>query len=135
MLGIPLKDGKQHVAQCIQVLGHDIAATTLWGGLGVTDKRRESVLLKITHTLAHTLAHRFKALEVFVLAGRLDFALLATAGKASKSFARTVHQGVEGSALEQLAPVYRVLHWLEAIMQRPPPDGAHCVCKTSSPIT
>ena len=56
-----------------------------------------------------------------MLAGHLDFALLATAGKASKSFARTIYDGVVGSASEQPAPVYRALQWLEAIMQRPPP--------------
>ena len=117
MLGIPLKHGKEDLAQYIQALGHEIAATTLWAGLRMTDKRRESVLLKI----AHTLAHGFKPLEVSVLAGHLDFALLATAGKSSKSFARTIYDGVVGSAAEQSAPVHRALQWLEAILQKPPP--------------
>ena len=79
MLGIPLKHGKEDLAWCIQALGHEIAATALWAGLRMTDRRRESVLLKI----GHTLAYGFKPLEVSVLAGHLDFVLVATAGKAS----------------------------------------------------
>lgn len=53
MLGIPLKHSKGESAQCIQALGHEIAATTLWAGLRMTDKRRESVPLKIAHTHTH----------------------------------------------------------------------------------
>lgn len=83
----------------------------------MTDKRRESVLQKI----GHSLAYGFKPLEVSVLSGHLDLALLATAGKASKSFARTVYLGIVGPASDQPAPVYRALQWLAAIMQRPPP--------------
>ena len=117
MLGIPLKHGKEDLAQCIQALGHEIAATALWAGLRMTDERRLSVFLKI----GHTLAHGFKPLEVSVLAGHLHFALLATAGKASKSFARTIYEGVVGAVSDQPSPVYRALQWLEAIMQKPPP--------------
>ena len=54
-------------------------------------------------------ATKFKSLEVAVLAGHLGFSLLATAGKASRTFARTIQQGVEGSASDQPAPVYRAL--------------------------
>ena len=70
MLGIPVKHGKEDFAQCIQAIGHEIAATSLWASLRMTDNRRESVLLK----MAHALAHGFKALDVAVLAWDLDFA-------------------------------------------------------------
>jgi hypothetical protein len=116
ILGIPLKVGKEDLGRCLQALGHEIAATALWAGLRMTDKRREAVLLKISHSLAHG----FKELEIQVLAGHLDFALLATAGKASRAFAHTIYDAKEGPSEKQPPAVYRALQWLEAILQKPP---------------
>lgn len=88
--------------------------------LGRSPNGRQTPGVGSLENCTHTLAHGFKALEASVLAGHLDFALLATTGKASKSFARVIYDGVVGSSAEQPAPVYRALQWLEAIMQKPP---------------
>jgi len=50
-IGIPLKVGKEDVSQCIEVLGHIISAQALWAGLRMTDKRRESVILRVSTAL------------------------------------------------------------------------------------
>ena len=72
-------------------------------------------------------------MQVSVLTCHLDFALLATAGKSSKSFARTIYDGVVGSAAEQPPPVHRPPMIGGYLAKAPTKNGTHCLCKASSP--
>ena len=116
-IGIPLKVGKEDVSQCIEALGHITAAQQLWAGLRMTDKRRESVLLRVSTALVKGLG----AKEVEEITGHPNFALMATAGKTMFSFARTLYDAVPGPIGKQKPQVYRALLWLEAVLQNPPP--------------
>ena len=80
------------VAECIEALGHIIAAQALWAGLRMTDKRRESVLLPVSTALIK----RFGDKEVEEITGHLNFALMATVGKTMFSFVRTLYEAVPG---------------------------------------
>ena len=64
---------------------------------------------------------QFKSHEIPVLAGHLNFALIATVGRASRAFAGAVYDSIEGTAQEQPPHAYRATQWLEAILQKPPP--------------
>ena len=63
---------------------------------------------------------RIRGKEIQELAGHLNFALMATSGKTSYSFARTIYCAVPGGIEAQPPHVYRALQWLEAIFQHPP---------------
>ena len=116
-IGIPLKVGKEDVSQCIEALGHIISAQALWAGLRMTEKRRESVLSRVSSALLKG----FEDKEVEEITGHLNFALMATAGKTMFSFARTLYDAVPGPIGKQKPQVYRALLWLEAVLQNPPP--------------
>ena len=105
------------MSQCIEALGHIIAAQSLWAGLRMTDKRRESVLLRVSTALIKGFGEK----DVEEITGHLNFALMATAGKTMFSFARTLYEAVPGPIGNQKPQVYRALLWLEAVLQNPPP--------------
>ena len=118
LIGIPLKTGKNDLGRSVEALGHRLAATSLWAGLRLTEKRRAGCLQRILHSLHQGFE---SARQVAELGGHLNFALQATAGRSARAFAATVYEGIVGGAQTQPAPVYRALHWLQAFLQRPPP--------------
>ena len=117
LIGIPLKVGKEDEGQCAQALGHLISAQALWAGLRMTDKRQESVLLRVSTALQKGFASK----EIEELTGHLNFALIATSSRTMFSFARTLCTATAGPIDKQPPQVYRALQWLEAVLHKPPP--------------
>ena len=78
---IPLKIGKGDLCRTIVALGHQIAATSEWAGLKMTEHRRTSVLKRIRNALSTG----FKNSELPELAGHTNFGLQAVAGKSART--------------------------------------------------
>ena len=116
MVGIPLKKGKDQVARSIEPLGHVAAGSTQWVGLQLTHARAE----KVTSKISHALKHGFEGKEVSKLAGDLQFALVATLGRAGKAFARGIYKGQVQRVkdIRQQPDVYRALQWCQVLLKR-----------------
>ena len=80
LLGIPLKIGKGDLCRTIVALGHQIAATSEWAGLKMSEQRRTSVLKRIRNALSTG----FKNSELPELAGHTNFWAAGGSRKVSK---------------------------------------------------
>ena len=113
MLGIPLKSEKdQGPSARLQVLGMEVAATSLWSGLRLTSKRREELRIAVKTALR---TKHLSAREAQRLGGQLGFASGAFFGRVGRGFAPVVayHKGGWTPQLEH------ALEWWHSLLQVP----------------
>ena len=129
LIGLPLKVGKEDVGQCAQALGHLISAQALWAGLRMTDKRRESVLLRVPTALQKG----FVGKEIEEFTGHLNFAPMATSSRTMFSFARTLYTATAGPIDKQPPQVYQPLLVGGGVTETSPEDRKDRVREASCP--
>ena len=113
ILGIPLKAEKnQGPAARLDLLGMEIAATSLWSGLRLTPKRRADLQTAVDSALR---ARHLSAREAQRLGGQLSFASGAFFGRVGRAFAPVVshHKGGWTPQLEH------ALEWWQALLRVP----------------
>ena len=113
MLGIPLKGEKnQGPSARLELLGMEIAATSLWSGLRLTCKRKEDLRVAVNTALR---TKHLSAREAQRLGGQLGFASSAFFGRVGRGFAPVVshHKGGWTPQLEH------ALEWWHALLQVP----------------
>ena len=113
ILGIPLKAEKnQGPAARLDLLGMEIAATSLWSGLRLTPKRRAGLQTAVDSALR---ARHLSAREAQRLGGQLSFASGAFFGRVGRAFAPVVshHKGGWTPQLEH------ALGWWQALLRVP----------------
>ena len=100
MLGIPLKDEKnQGPAARLEVLGMEIAATSQWAALRLTDARRETLQAAVDGALR---ARALSTRDAQRLGGQLGFASTGLFGRVGRAYAPIVsyHKGGWSPALQ-----------------------------------